>query len=234
MTRWLECLAVLVFTIAAATARAENTFQPFAAHYEAYWKSINVGVSDLELKPDDGPDHYRYVWTVEARGVFKIVYSDAVVQRSWLRIEGEQVLPIRYHGEQGAANVDLDFDWKEGRVRGTSEKKPVDLPVEKGVQDIMSIQVEVMLSLKNGHLSKTFEILEKDQLKSFNYASEGTVKLATVVGELDAIVVTSQKTGSNRILRMWFAPSLGYMPVQAERSRDGKLEFAMRLRSMKR
>ena len=33
-------------------------------------------------------------------------------------------------------------------------------------------------------------------------------------------------------LRMWFAPSLGYLPVQAERSRGGKLEFAMRIRSL--
>jgi hypothetical protein len=33
---------------------------------------------------------------------------------------------------------------------------------------------------------------------------------------------------------MWFAPSLGYMPVQAERTRDGKLEFALRLKSYTR
>lgn len=232
MRRKIACLALLFLT--ATAARAENTLQPFAAHYEAYWKSINVGVSDLELKADAEPDHYRYTWTVGARGVFKIIYNDAVVQKSWLRIDGDRVLPIKYHGEQGAASVDLDFDWSQGRVRGTSEKKPVDLPLDKGVQDIMSIQVEVMLNLKNGRLATTFQILEKDQLKSFNYADEGTVKLKTIVGELDTIVVSSQKTGSNRILRMWFAPSLGYMPVQAERTRDGRLEFAMRLRSMKR
>jgi hypothetical protein len=33
---------------------------------------------------------------------------------------------------------------------------------------------------------------------------------------------------------MWFAPSLGYVPVQAERSRDGKLEFAMRIKAVSR
>jgi hypothetical protein len=33
---------------------------------------------------------------------------------------------------------------------------------------------------------------------------------------------------------MWFAPSLGFVPVQAERSRDGKLEFAMRIKSLQR
>jgi hypothetical protein len=33
---------------------------------------------------------------------------------------------------------------------------------------------------------------------------------------------------------MWFAPSLGFVPVQAERTRDGKLEFAMRIKSLQR
>jgi len=46
--------------------------------------------------------------------------------------------------------------------------------------------------------------------------------------------VASQQAGNNRILRMWFAPSLGFVPVQAERTRDGKLEFAMRIKTLKR
>ena len=45
--------------------------------------------------------------------------------------------------------------------------------------------------------------------------------------------VASRRAGSNRVLKMWFAPSLGFVPVQAERFRDGKLEFAMRIRSLK-
>jgi len=47
-------------------------------------------------------------------------------------------------------------------------------------------------------------------------------------------VVASTRAGNNRTLRMWFAPSLGFVPVQAERTRDGKLEFSMRIKSLKR
>jgi hypothetical protein len=54
------------------------------------------------------------------------------------------------------------------------------------------------------------------------------------LGELDTLVVASQRAGNNRVLKMWFAPSLGYIPVQAERSRDGKLEFAMRIKTLTR
>jgi hypothetical protein len=86
--------------------------------------------------------------------------------------------------------------------------------------------------LKNGNLPKTFQIIDKDQLKEFNYAQEGSAKIRTEIGELDTLIVTSQRTGNNRILRMWFAPSLGFVPVQAERSRDGKVEIAMRIKSL--
>jgi hypothetical protein len=98
----------------------------------------------------------------------------------------------------------------------------------------MSSQVEVMLDLKKGNLPKTFEIIDKDEVKEFTYTQEGTASIRTDIGQIDTIIVASQRTGNNRILRMWFAPSLGFVPVQAERSRDGKLELAMRIKSLKR
>ena len=79
-----------------------------------------------------------------------------------------------------------------------------------------------------------FRSIDKDQLKEFNYTQEGAAKIRTAIGELDTVIVTSQRTGNNRILRMWFAPSLGFVPVQAERSRDGKVEIAMRIKSVDR
>jgi len=54
------------------------------------------------------------------------------------------------------------------------------------------------------------------------------------MGELETVVVASQRAGNNRILRMWFAPSLGFVPVRAERTRDGKLEFSMRIKTLTR
>ena len=98
----------------------------------------------------------------------------------------------------------------------------------------MSIQIETMLDLKNGNLPRTFPILDKDEVKEFGYTVEGPARIRTALGMLDTVVVASQRPGNNRLLRMWFAPSLGYVPVQAERSRDGKLEFAMRIKSVSR
>jgi len=216
----------------AQPSSAAGSLGAFTAHYEADWKTINIGTSDLELKQDSEPGHFIYTWTITARGVFRL-YRSQVTQKSWLSIEAEHARPEKYHAEDGSSTVSLDFDWTSRRARGASENKPVDLQLKDGTQDVMSIQVEVMLDLKNAQLPKTFQILDNDQVKEFLYSQEGAAKIRTALGELDTVIVSSQRAGSNRILRMWFAPSLGYIPVQAERSRDGKLEFAMRIKSLK-
>jgi Protein of unknown function (DUF3108) len=225
---------VLAAAPAAAQAPpgAEAAIAPFSARYVADWKSINVGTSDLELKPDTDSGHYVYTWTITAHGIFRL-YRAEVTQKSWLSINAGHVRPEKYRAEDGASTVNLDFDWEGRRARGVSETKPVDLALSDGTQDVMSIQVEVMLDLKNHNLPKTFQIVDKDELKEFSYSEEGPARLRTALGELDTVIVSSQRTGNNRILRMWFAPSLGFVPVQAERTRDGKLEFAMRIKSLK-
>ena len=233
-------LAVMACSLAGAqavglpqAAPSDAALAPFSAHYLADWKGINVGTSDLALKPDAEPGHYVYTWTITARGIFRL-YRDEVTQKSWFSVAADHVRPEKYHAEDGSSTVDLSFDWNEGRVRGTSEKKAVDLALKEGTQDVMSIQVEVMLDLRKGNLPKTFQIIDKDELKEFNYSQEGNATLKTALGDLDTVIVASQRAGNNRILRMWFAPSLGFVPVQAERTRDGKLEFAMRIKSLKR
>jgi hypothetical protein len=208
--------------------------QPFAAHYIADWKGINVAVSDINMMAGAAPEEYVYRWSVEARGIFRVVYSDPVIQTSWFKVQGGHARPDKYRGEEGGSSVEVQFDWLAKRATGTSEKKPIDLPLKDGAQDLNSIQAEIMLDLKNGGLPQTFQILDKDQLKDFDYVREGTAKIRTELGELDTIIVASQRKGNDRVLRMWFAPSLGFIPVQAERTRGGKLEFAMHIKSVTR
>lgn len=216
----------------AAPSGEETGIAPFVAHYQADWKGISVGTSDLQLAQGAQSGHYLYTWTITARGIFRFAHHDDLVQKSWLSIVGNHVRPDKYLGQEGSSTVEIDFDWQHKRATGVSQSRPVDLPIKEAVQDVMSIQVEVMLDLKNGNLPKTFQIIDKDELKEFNYTLEGKARIRTAIGQLDTLVVTSQRAGNNRTLRMWFAPSLGFAPVQAERTRDGKLEVAMRLKSL--
>jgi hypothetical protein len=218
----------------AAQDAPDSDLKPFSAHYIADWKGINVAVSDIQMKAGAVPGEYVYRWSVEARGIFRVVYSDPVIQTSWFKVEAGHVRPDKYRGEQGGSSVDVEFNWLTKRATGTSEKKPIDLTLEQGAQDLNSIQAEIMLDLRHGNLPNTFQILDKDQLKDFDYVREGTARIRTELGELDTIIVTSQRKGNDRVLRMWFAPSLGFIPVQAERTRHGSVEFAMHIKSLAR
>jgi Protein of unknown function (DUF3108) len=214
-------------------AASDAAIAAFSAQYTADWKTINVGTSDLELKSDAEPGHYLYTWTITARGIFRL-YRAQVTQQSWLSVDAGHVRPEKYRAEDGSSTASLDFDWNTKRAQGSFDSKPVDLSLTDGAQDVMSIQVEVMLDLKNGNLPKTFQIVDNNEIKEFIYTEEGAANIRTALGPLDTVIVSSRRAGNNRILRMWFAPSLGFVPVQAERSRDGKLEFAMRIKSLKR
>jgi hypothetical protein len=208
--------------------------KPFTAQYTAQWKSITVGESELELRRGAGADRWIYKWVISARGIFHIVYPHDVVQQSWFAIAGQHVKPERYLGTEGDSSVSFTFDWPAARARGLSEGKPVDIVLKPGSQDLMSIQIEVMLDLQNDALPDNFYIVDKDQLKDFIYTREPPRRLRTELGTLDTVVVSNHRPGNDRVLTLWFAPSLGYVPVQAERMRGGNLEFAMRIRSLKR
>lgn len=208
--------------------------KPFSAKYVAEWKGISVGTSEITLKRGAEPGQWQYAWSIAARGIFKVVYDKPVVQNSWFTLVDGHARPRSYLGTQGPDSVSLSFDWPKRRITGESEKKPVDLSLRDidSAFDVNTIQVEVMLDLMAGNVPKTFQIIDKDQLKEFNYTREGAARIRTEIGPLDTEVVASQRTGNSRILRMWFAPSLGYIPIQAERWRDGRLEFAIRLKSV--
>jgi hypothetical protein len=219
----------------ASAVASDTRIAPFSGHYLAEWKGISVGTSDLQLEQDAKPGHYHYKWTISARGIFRVVYSDDVIQQSWFGVTDDHVRPDKYRAQEGSSTVSFDFDWDGGHALGSSEGKPVDIALKAGTQDLMSIQVEVMLDLKSGNMPPVFHIIDKDQVKDFIYTREGAAKLRTALGSLDTIIVASRRSATDsRVLRMWFAPSLGFVPVQAERTRDGKLEFAIRIKSLKR
>ncbi|HUY84724.1 MAG TPA: DUF3108 domain-containing protein [Steroidobacteraceae bacterium] len=221
---------------ASATAATgdEAGIAPFSAHYVAQWKDISVASSDLVLKRAPGAGSWVYTWRISARGIFRLFYKHDVVQTSWFRVRGALVRPQKYQAVDGASHLSVRFDWRAGRVRGTVAGKPLDIAVQEGTQDIMSIQVQVMRDLQQGNLPARFWILDKDKIKDFEYTREGGARLRTELGELDTVVVASRRVGDSRVLRMWFAPSLNFVPVQAERRRDGKLEFAMRIQKLQR
>lgn len=219
------------------TAAAPPPLEPFQASFEVVFRGMNAGTSSLELTRDNGT-RWRYVSRNEARGLFKLALPGEIRQISVFVLEDGRPRPRRYVADDGTKSTDkdisLEFDWPNGRVRGTAEGKAVDLPLQAGLQDGMSVQIALLRALAAGERPSGFRLIDKDEVKEYVYVDEGRAPLRTVAGELDTVVWSSHRPNSDRVTRVWYAPSLGFLPVQAERKRGDRLEWSMRLKTYRR
>jgi hypothetical protein len=146
------------------------------------------------------------------------------------------VRPLKFRGDDGsdgtARDVRLDFDWREARVTGVAEDEKVDLALRPGMQDPLSVQIALMIELAAGRTPAEYWIVDKSRIKDYEYRAEGRALLRTAAGELDTVIWSSRRPGSDRVTRVWYAPSRGYAPVRAERLRGGSVEISMTLRSL--
>jgi len=234
--RVVGCLA-LVGLLLSPWASAAECPQPFKVTFGVEWHGMSAGTSVLELTRK-GSSEWTYKSSNTARGLFRIALPDTITQISEFRIDNGMVVPLKYVGDDGSSDtskdVSLKFDWDARKVTGTAENKPVDQPLTPGVQDGLSVQVALMCALAAGNVPASFRLIDKDEVKEYQYTREGEAKLDTAVGKLDTVIYRSQKAGASRYTRLWIAPSLGYLPVRAEQAKRDKRELQLTIRAVER
>ncbi|MBM4192255.1 MAG: DUF3108 domain-containing protein [Gammaproteobacteria bacterium] len=216
---------------------AEPALAPFSVNFEVIFRGMKAGTASLELTPEIG-GRWRYISRNRIRDIFRFAFPGEIQQVSLFTLENAQVKPLQFNADDGTdakdRDIQLQFDWDAGRVRGVAEKARVDLPIEVNLQDGMSVQVALMQALARGDNPTGYRLIDKGEVKEYVYISEKPVRLRTSVGELDTVVWSSHRPNSSRLTRVWYAPALGYLPVQAERRKGDKVEWSMHLKSYRR
>ena len=228
---------VLIGTLLAGGPGAQADpvdLKPYKATYVLEWKGITAGNSTLELKSLGG-DRYSFSATSAARGIFKMAFSDSVTQSSTFRVAEGRVIPLSFHGiDEKERPTELNFDWTRKRVTGTAKGHNVDLELPDRAQDPMSLQIASLRDLAANTLQNRIWLVDTDKLKEYELQREGTAQVDTALGKFDTVIYTSKRAGADRVTRTWVAPSLGYLPVKAERVRGKKIEFTMKIEVVER
>jgi hypothetical protein len=209
---------------------------PFSVSYEVIFRGLNAGTASLTLERENG-ERWRYESRNEARGLFRLAFPGEITQTSVLRIDQQRVIPLQYRADDGTDSIDkdieLNFDQAAGRVSGIVEGSNVSLSIEPGVQDPMSVQIAVIQALSLGQSPTRYALVDKREIKTYEYRDWGRDRITTPLGPIDTVIWSSARVGSDRVTKVWYAPSLGYVPVRAERRRGDKLEWAMNLKTLK-
>ena len=225
-------LVASIFGAATATASVTATnSKSFAAHtarYAVRYRGIDAGISEIRLEviPGEGEAHYRFTNRSTPQGLAALFLPGVITQRTTFTVANDGLRPLEYSlddgGKSTTRDIRLTFDWGRKRVTGIAENQTVDLPLAPGMQDALTVGLQVRWLLQQDRAPQRLVMVEKATPKDYDYAFEGRERLQTSLGPVDTLVWSSRRPGSNRVTRTWYAPAFGYVAVKAEQTAGNK------------
>ena len=200
---------------------AATGLRPYTATFKVAFKGFGAGHLELKLVAGPEPGHWRFetvprpvllarIWlSADARERGDFVVTDAAVVPQYYRFDG---------GSNHDNDVELKYDWPNKRVTGTWHGRPLDLTLEPGAQDPMSVRAAILVELQAGRTRADITMIDDAKLKTFEYRLTGSAEMPAPGGPVQTDVYESRAKGEQggRYIRHWYAPSLDYLPVRVE------------------
>jgi hypothetical protein len=235
-------IAVALFTVAMATASSishaagDAAPKPFHATYQALRAGEALGETTLDLT-----DNHDGTWTLRSEtkgtaGLAKIA-GIHIVETSRFRWHDGKPEAIEYDYKQDSAIKSRTrhamFD--HGNVSVEEGGKSYRYAIVPGLIDRQAVTLAISEDLRRGAKTFDYQVAVMDHVESMRYENAGSEKITVPAGSFDAVRV--QRVGDagddrKRVARSWFAPKLGYVPVQLEQA-DKKDVITLKLVSVK-
>ncbi len=231
----LLSLAILLLGIGnSVDAQTNNSVKPYVARYHVKYRGMSGGDIEFTLK-SLGNGRYAYSSHLLPNFLGSLFASEQAEDSSIVSIDNNGVRPLQFRSEDGTGKTEkdqrYDFDWSKQQVSGHYKNRDFVLDVPLGVQERLSIQLAATLALQAGREPGKLIMLERDELQEYHITHQGNEQVHVSAGSYDTLVLKSERTGSTRSTRYWYAAKLGYIPVRAERTTKGKVDIVMELKS---
>jgi hypothetical protein len=237
LAAWLGCAALLPASTLAAESSPQQ-FQPYTARYQVSYRGLNGGEIEASFRRGREPNQWQYETHAFPSLLGRLAVSTAAHELGRMLITPAGVRPLSFEFEDGSASGEKDvhvaYDWAGGKATGTAKGTTAVLDLVPGTQDTASVQAAMIQELLAGRKPQGFRLITGNKVHDYKYWSEGTQQVTTPFGRFDAVVWANQRPGSNRVSKVWHAPALGYVPIQAIQYRKGKAEVEMKLLKLKR
>jgi hypothetical protein len=237
LARFAAALLAVLAAPASGAEREPAGLEPYKARYAASYRGIAGGDIENGLRRGAVPGEWIYESRAHPNLLGSIAVSSKARERGVMQVTAAGVRPLGFEFDDGtdsAKDVRIEYDWTAGRARGATRGEPFELELLPGTQDTASVQAAMMVELLAGRAPQGFNIIARGRLRQYRYWSEGRARISTPYGEFDTVVWANQREGSDRLTRVWHAPALGYVPVQAEQHRKGKVESRLSLVRLER
>lgn len=152
--------------------------------------------------------------------------------------QGDMIHPLRYQQQVSSIKQSTSqwiFNWQTKTLDVLENEEHKTLPLTEGVVDPLSLYLLVMRDLQEGRTPGRYTLVNRFQLRTYQATVEGEEILDTLVGKLRTVRISSKRDtpDGERDTIFWFAPELGYLPVQVTREDEGKETLRMSIVEVK-
>ncbi len=222
-------MRVLLFALAcvALPARADAPApvpKPFHAEYLTLRNGSEVGRTTLDLR-DNGDGS----WTLRSHtrgtsGLARLAGID-VTDTSRLRWRDGRPEALAYDYRQDSAlkqrTRHAEFDWNHGQVQVSEGGEDHRYATVPGLIDRQCVTLALAADLLRGASHFDYAVAVKDRVEAMRYERGPLETLHLPAGDYEAqLMRRAGEPGADRkrVARSWFAPALGYLPVQIEQT----------------
>ncbi|MFK7887812.1 MAG: DUF3108 domain-containing protein [Gammaproteobacteria bacterium] len=229
----------LLFCLAAtcATAAADNHPQPFTVRYDVQYSGARVAETTFTLRPTPDSDMYELRSITEPRGLAALIRYGDVVEESHFRLLDDHVRPVDYRfndgTRKGKRNGSIFFDWVDATAQSTYKGSDATHALMGGETDRLLLQWQLARDLKNESLNSAYRLIERNEIKEYKVTVLGEEVLITEAGQLRAIKLRRQRTGSSRATLIWAAVEHGYLPVKMVQLIDERPNVVLQVTELK-
>lgn len=228
---FIACLALTAHSHAQSLVPHE-----FVARYAVSFRGLSAGTLIFTFQRDPATGHFVYETRAEPSFLASFVVSTNARERSEMEIDDSGVRPLHWSLNDGKTGNkqggDMTFDWNRQVATGVSKGNKFEVPITKGVQDRLSIQIAVVTSLLRGTEPGTISIIDDAEVKTYAYRRTGTGDANSDQGHLESVLYESTRENSSRMSKFWLLPQYEFAAVRAEQIRKGKVETVMALQSL--
>ncbi|RVU84223.1 DUF3108 domain-containing protein [Leucothrix sargassi] len=177
---------------------------------------------------------YRYEKSTRAIGLAKLLTGAKISEYSEGLFSGNRVIPTRYSYDEVIRKDERTdkADFSNGRAKGAYKGKAFDLAVPANILDRAVLEMVVANDLKRNYPHLNYNVLERGEIKTYNFVREGNEKVTTNAGVYDATKITVKRGDGSRETTLWMSKQLGFLPVKMLHKEKGD-EFISLLRSYK-
>jgi hypothetical protein len=220
---------------AAAFAAEPGAVAEYTAGYEVRNGGRHVANAEFRVARGEGGS-FVYESSARARGMLRLLRPDPAVELSEFRAADDGVVPIGFRYEDGSRkgedNFAVEFDRDAGLVRVTGPSGALTEPLEPGLLDRGSLQVELMRDLAACRLPGPYRYVDDDGIGEYRYERLEDLETQTGIGTLDTVRFAQRREGSSRETILWLAPALRFLPVRIEQIRNGELDTSFVLEEL--